>query len=88
MIWNFRAERGLVISKFPNGKQGRMVDALASKGDEGRSLAAIRFGEVPSNLWSGDVRMRKRSASNRITCLDFWEKKADFNRSASGDIYF
>ena len=29
------------------------------KGDEGRGVAAKRFGEVPSNLRSGDVRMRK-----------------------------
>ena len=36
-----------------------MVDALALKGDEGRGVAAIRFGEVPSNLRSEDVRMRK-----------------------------
>ena len=36
-----------------------MVDALTEEGDEGRGLAAIRFGEVPSNLRSGDVRMRK-----------------------------
>jgi len=27
-----------------------MVDALASKGDEGRGVAAISFGEVLSNL--------------------------------------
>jgi hypothetical protein len=32
---------------------------LARKGDEGRGVAAIRFGEVPSNLRSEDVRMRK-----------------------------
>ena len=36
-----------------------MVDALARKGDEGRGVAAIRFGEVPSNLRSEDVRMGK-----------------------------
>ncbi len=36
-----------------------MVDALTEEGDEGRSLAAIRFGEVPSNLRSGDFRMGK-----------------------------
>ena len=30
--------------------KGRMVDALARKSDEGRGVAAIRFGEVPSNL--------------------------------------
>jgi len=38
-----------------------MVDALTLNGDEGRSMAAISFGEVPSNLWSGDVRMGKPS---------------------------
>ena len=35
------------------------MDALTEEGDEGRSLAAIRFGEVPSNLRSGDFRMGK-----------------------------
>ena len=34
-----------------------MVDALTLKGDEGRGLAAIHFGEVPSNLRSEDFRM-------------------------------
>ena len=34
-----------------------MVDALTEEGDEGRGLAAIRFGEVLSNLRSGDFRM-------------------------------
>ena len=29
------------------------------KGDEGRGVAAIRFGEVPNNLRSGDVRIGK-----------------------------
>jgi len=32
------------------GNQGHMVDALARKSDEGRGVAAIRSGEVPSNL--------------------------------------
>jgi hypothetical protein len=36
-----------------------MVDALTLKSDEGRSVAAISFGEVPSNLRSGDLRMGK-----------------------------
>jgi len=30
--------------------QGRMVDALTPNGDEGRSVTAISFGEVCSNL--------------------------------------
>ena len=34
-----------------------MVDALTLKGDEGRGVAAICFGEVLSNLRSGDLRM-------------------------------
>ena len=34
-----------------------MVDALTEEGDEGRGVAAICFGEVPSNLRSGDLRM-------------------------------
>ena len=39
------------VFKFPKRKfKGRMVDALARKSDEGRGVAAIRFGEVPSNL--------------------------------------
>lgn len=36
-----------------------MVDALVQCGDEGRGVAAISFGEVPSNLRSGDLRMGK-----------------------------
>lgn len=36
-----------------------MVDALAKRGEEGRSVAAISFGEVPSNLRSGNFRMGK-----------------------------
>ena len=32
------------------GEQGRMVDALASNGDEGRGVPAISVGEVASNL--------------------------------------
>jgi len=36
-----------------------MEDALTEKGDEGRGVAAISFGEVRSNLWSGDFRMGK-----------------------------
>ena len=38
------------LSDFLMGIQERMVDALTLKGDEGRSVAAISFGEVPSNL--------------------------------------
>ncbi len=38
-----------------------MVDALACMSDEGRSKAAISDGEVPSNLRSVDLRMRKLS---------------------------
>ena len=38
-------------------------------GDEGRGVAAIRFGEVPSNLRSGDVRMRKLSRQKRLLSL-------------------
>ena len=36
-----------------------MVDALGYRGDEGRGVPAISFGEVASNLWSGDFRMGK-----------------------------
>ena len=45
-----------------------MVDALALKGDEGRGVAAIRFGEVPSNLRSGDVRMGKPRRAKSLRC--------------------
>ena len=41
-----------------------MVDALTLKGDEGRSMAAISFGEVPNNLRSGDFRMGKPYTAN------------------------
>ena len=34
----------------PYGNKGCMVDALASRSDEGRDMAAISFGEVPNNL--------------------------------------
>jgi hypothetical protein len=36
-----------------------VVDALTEKSDEGRGVAAICFGEVLSNLRSGDFRMGK-----------------------------
>ena len=36
-----------------------MVDALTEKSDEGRGVATICFGEVLSNLRSGDLRMGK-----------------------------
>ena len=40
-----------MVFRFPNRKfEERMVDALTLKSDEGRSMAAISFGEVPSNL--------------------------------------
>ena len=39
------------------------------RGDEGRGVAAIRFGEVPSNLRSGDVRMRKLSKKKFLESL-------------------
>ena len=39
-----------------------MVDALALKGDEGRSMTAISSGEVSSNFRSGDLRMGKPTA--------------------------
>ncbi len=42
-----------------------MVDALTQDGDEGRGVAAISFGEVPSNPWSEDFRMGKPNRVNR-----------------------
>lgn len=47
------------VYSVPYGNEGCMVDALASRSDEGRVMAAISFGEVPNNLWSGNVRMGK-----------------------------
>ena len=41
---------GKMVFKFPNRKQGRTVDALTRRSDEGRDMAAISFGEVPYNL--------------------------------------
>jgi len=39
------------VYKFPNRKfKGRMVDALTPKGDEGRGVTAISFGEPSSRL--------------------------------------
>ena len=35
---------------FPMGTKECMVDALVSRSDEGRVMAAISFGEVPNNL--------------------------------------
>ncbi len=44
------------------------MDALTKNGDEGRSVTAISFGEVCSNLRSGDFRMGKPiSTNNRDT---------------------
>jgi len=55
-----------------------MVDALASCGDEGRGVAAKSFGEVLSNLRSGDVRMGKPSVANRQNLgLDSRSKPAE-----------
>ncbi len=46
-----KSKKEKVVFKFPNRKfKEHMVDALTLKGDEGRSMAAISFGEVPSNL--------------------------------------
>ena len=42
-----------------------MADALTLEDDEGRGVAAISFGEVPSNLRSGDLRMGKPNCVNR-----------------------
>ena len=47
------------FSDFPMGNQEQTMDSLIPRGDEGRGVAAIRFGEVPSDLWSGAFRMGK-----------------------------
>ena len=52
-----------------------MVDALARKSDEGRGVAAIRFGEVPSNLWSEDVRMGKPHMMNSYDLRSYSTKE-------------
>ena len=40
-----------MVCTSPNRRlQGHAVDALAKESDEGRSVAAISDGEVPSNL--------------------------------------
>lgn len=36
---------------FLTGMKGCMVDALASKSDEGRGMAAISAGEMPNNRY-------------------------------------
>ena len=53
-----------------------MVDALTEEGDEGRGLAAKSFGEVPSNLRSGNVRMGKPHHVNHddSTLKRCWEQ--------------
>ncbi len=47
-----------------------MVDALTLRGEEGRGLAAISFGEVPSNLRSEDFRMGKPYSVSYNHALD------------------
>jgi len=47
-----------------------MEDALGAGGDEGRGVAAISPGEVLSNFWSGDFRIRKRSTAKQC-CAPF-----------------
>lgn len=51
----------LLVDSVPYRNKGCMVNALVSRSDEGRDMAAISFGEVPNNLWSGNVRMGKPS---------------------------
>lgn len=43
-----------------------MVDALDLIGDEGRGVTAISFGEVSSNLWTGDFRMGKPTSDKTL----------------------
>ena len=45
-----------------------MVDALTPNSDERRGMAAIRFGEVPSNLWSGDFWIGKPNDFESLSC--------------------
>jgi hypothetical protein len=46
---------------------------LTLKGDEGRGVATIRSGEVPSNFRSGDLRMRKLLHTVQTLALDVRE---------------
>jgi hypothetical protein len=39
-----------LLSRMRRKQKGRMVDALDLKGDEGRGVAAIRFGELLNKL--------------------------------------
>ncbi len=50
-----------VVYNVPCKTKGCMVNALVSRSDEGRVMAAISFGEVPNNLWPENVRMGKPS---------------------------
>ena len=45
-----------------------MVDALTPNSDERRGMAAILFGEVPSNLWSGGLWMGKPVSLELTPC--------------------
>ena len=53
------------MSNVPYKNKGCMVDTLVSRSDEGRDMAAISFGEVPNNLWPGNVRMGKPSCQRQ-----------------------
>ena len=57
-----------------------MVDALTEEGDEGRGVAAICFGEVPSNLRSGDLRMGQPYQANPDNSLVKREVRADVGK--------
>ena len=61
VIWFHITEyNNIAVFKFPNRKfKSIWWMPWLQRSDEGRSMAAIRFGEVPSNLWSENVRMRK-----------------------------
>lgn len=45
-----------------------MVDALTQQSDEGRGIAAIRSGEMLSNLRSGDFRIGKPKRLDLLFC--------------------
>lgn len=43
----------IVVTNIPyRNIEERMVDALALRSDEGRSMAAIRLGKVPNNRYT------------------------------------
>ena len=49
-VQNVFKDEHLLVSNVPCKTEGCMVDTLVSRSDEGRDMAAIRFGEAPNSL--------------------------------------